>query len=153
MANQIPGIVQDSHDVDGVAAAAVNHKVAGIAHEAKNVWCVIPARAQMIRANSGGKFGALLGAVAQRIAGDVAENLFEKIPITRGGRFAELLSAPLQNFTYVAPRRGREKDLNPAGGISHAGRCAVRALRWNGTLILRPGQSGLNLPEPRCATT
>jgi hypothetical protein len=38
MASQIPGIVQDSHDVDGLAAAAVNHKVAGIPHEAEKCF-------------------------------------------------------------------------------------------------------------------
>ena len=56
----------------------------------------------MIRANPWSKFGAVLGAVPQRIAEDIAKSLFEKISITRGGRFAELFRAPLQNFPYVA---------------------------------------------------
>ncbi len=95
MASRIAGVVQDSHDVDDLAAPAVNHEVAGISDGAKNVRRVIPARAQMIRANSWGKFGALLGAVPQGIGEDIAESLLEKISITRGGRIAELLSAPL----------------------------------------------------------
>jgi len=101
MKSEIADVGQNSDDVDDPIATAVDYKVAGLPHNAKSASRTAPAVAQVIGANSCGKFRSGLGARAFRIGGDFAQCLFEEGPVASGGAFAELFRAPFQNFAYV----------------------------------------------------